>query len=184
MPVTTPAGRPAASPMGTMVRVAVDWLVVRAATRKTARAKMNCQLVTQLPMVPTMYSSWAEMKVAVSQAIPKRAIAEIMPALNTDWSGTVFTSGRPRKRMATPTTNMTRTIVVVMSMASGDLGLDVLVVVEVRPHAVHHERGDDDAHDAGGDGDRQDLGEAEVVGRHVGQGQHGGHGCRDGCRRQ
>ena len=42
-----------------------------------------------------MYSSWAEMNVAVSQAIPNRAIAEIMPALNTDWSGTVFTSGGP-----------------------------------------------------------------------------------------
>ena len=58
------------------------------------------------------------MKVAVSQAIPKRAIAEIMPALNTDWSGTVFTSGRPRKRIATPTTNITMTMVVVMSMGT------------------------------------------------------------------
>ena len=37
------------------------------------------------------------MKVAVSQAMPNSAIAEIMPALKTDWSGTVCTSGRPRK---------------------------------------------------------------------------------------
>ena len=43
MPVTMPAGRPAARPIGTIVRVAVDWLVVSAATRKTARAKMTCQ---------------------------------------------------------------------------------------------------------------------------------------------
>ena len=34
-------GRPAARPIGTIVRVAVDWLVVMAATMKTARAKMN-----------------------------------------------------------------------------------------------------------------------------------------------
>ena len=40
--------------MGTIVRVAVDWLVVRAATRKTARAKMNFQSVTQPPMVSMM----------------------------------------------------------------------------------------------------------------------------------
>ena len=56
------------------------------------------------------------MKVAVSQAMPNRAMAEIMPALNTDWSGTVVTSGRPIRRISTPTTNMTSTIVVVMSM--------------------------------------------------------------------
>ena len=43
MPVTTPGGRPAARPIGTMVLVAVDWLVVSAATRKTASAKMNGQ---------------------------------------------------------------------------------------------------------------------------------------------
>src|SRR6476620_3534898 len=56
------------------------------------------------------------MNVAVSQAIPNSAMAEIMPALNTDWSGTVFTSGRPTNRMMVPTTNMTRTMVVVMSI--------------------------------------------------------------------
>ena len=72
-----------------MVRVAVDWLVVSAATRNTARAKMNGHEVTHSPIVEMMYSSCAEMNVAVSQAIPNRAIAEIMPALNTDWSGTV-----------------------------------------------------------------------------------------------
>ena len=33
------------------------------------------------------------MKVAVIQAIPNRAMADIMPALNTAWSGTVFTDG-------------------------------------------------------------------------------------------
>ena len=98
-----------------MVRVAVDWLVVSAATRNTARAKMNSQFVTHSPMVEMMNSSWASMKVAVSQAMPNSAIAEIMPALNTDWSGTVCTSGRPRKRMITPTTNMTSTMVLVMS---------------------------------------------------------------------
>ena len=48
-------GRPAASPIGTMVLVAVDWLVVSAATRKTARAKMNSQFVTHSPMVEMMY---------------------------------------------------------------------------------------------------------------------------------
>ena len=53
MPVTTPAGSPAASPIGTMVQVAVDWLVVSAATRNTARAKMNSQFVTS-PMVEMM----------------------------------------------------------------------------------------------------------------------------------
>ena len=35
-------------------------------------------------MVEMMYSSCAEMNVAVSQAIPNSAIAEIMPALKTD----------------------------------------------------------------------------------------------------
>ncbi len=63
-----------------------------------------------------MYSSCALMKVAVSQAIPKSAIAEIMPALNTDWSGTDVTSGRPTYRITAPTTNITRTMVVVMSI--------------------------------------------------------------------
>ena len=58
------------------------------------------------------------MNVAVSQAIPKSAIAEIMPALNTDWSGTVETSGRPTYRITAPTTNITRTIVVVMSIGT------------------------------------------------------------------
>src|SRR4051794_18353963 len=58
------------------------------------------------------------MKVAVSQAMPKRAMAETMPALNTDWSGTVVTSGRPISMIATAATNMTSTMVVVMSMAT------------------------------------------------------------------
>ena len=50
--------------------------------------------------------------------MPNRAIAETMPALNTDWSGTVFTSGRPTNRISTPTTNMIMTMVVVMSMGT------------------------------------------------------------------
>ena len=41
MPVSSPGGSPAASPIGTMVRVAVDWLVVSAATMKTDSAKTN-----------------------------------------------------------------------------------------------------------------------------------------------
>jgi hypothetical protein len=48
--------------------------------------------------------------------MPKSAIAEIIPALNTDWSGTVETFGRPTKMIATPTTNIARTIVVLMSI--------------------------------------------------------------------
>jgi hypothetical protein len=39
--------------MGTMVRVAVDWLVVSAATMKTAIAKRNRQSVTHAPTVST-----------------------------------------------------------------------------------------------------------------------------------
>src|SRR6478735_2058088 len=66
-----------------------------------------------------MSASWAEMNVAVIHAIPNRAMADIMPALNTDWSGTDFTSGRPTKRITTPTTNMTMTIVLVMSIGTG-----------------------------------------------------------------
>src|SRR4051812_21956541 len=65
-----------------------------------------------------MYSSWAEMNVAVSHAIPKSAIAEIMPALNTDWSGTEETFGRPTYMMTAPTTNITSTMVVVMSIGT------------------------------------------------------------------
>ena len=64
--------------------VAVDWLVVRAATRKTESAKMNFQLFTHPPIVDTMNSSWAAMKVAVSHAMPNSAIAAVMPLLNTD----------------------------------------------------------------------------------------------------
>ena len=37
MPVSSPGARPAASPIGTIVRVAVDWLVVSAATTNTER---------------------------------------------------------------------------------------------------------------------------------------------------
>src|SRR5918993_404122 len=62
-----------------------------------------------------MSSSWALMKVAVIQAIPNSAIADTMPARNTDISGIVFTSGLPRKRITTPTVNITRTMVLVMS---------------------------------------------------------------------
>src|SRR3954454_9507574 len=79
---------------------------------------MNFQSVTQLPTVLMMYSSCAEMNVAVSQAIPNRAIADTMPALNTDMSGTVFTSGRPISMIATADTNITSTIVVVMSIGT------------------------------------------------------------------
>src|SRR3954447_21196569 len=101
-----------------MVRVAVDWLVVSAATMKTANANRNLQSVTHAPTVSTMYFSWAEMNVAVSQAIPNSAMAEIMPALKTDCSGTVLTLGRPTNRMIAPTTNITRTMVVVMSIGT------------------------------------------------------------------
>ena len=69
-------------------------------------------------MVSMMYSSCAAMNVAVSQAMPNSAIAEIMPALNTDWSGTVDTSGRPTNRITAPTTNITSTMVVVMSIGT------------------------------------------------------------------
>ena len=55
------------------------------------------------------------MNVPVIQAMPNSAIPATMPALNTDMEGTCFTSGRPRKRIATPTANITITMVAVMS---------------------------------------------------------------------
>ena len=41
MPLITAGDRPAAKPIGTIVRVAVDWLVVSAATRNTPKKKTD-----------------------------------------------------------------------------------------------------------------------------------------------
>src|SRR4051812_8856641 len=72
---------PRARPSGTMVRVAADWLVVRAATRKSAIAIMNGQFSARLPSALTMASSLLAMKVSAIQAMPNSAIIATMPDL-------------------------------------------------------------------------------------------------------
>ena len=64
-----------------MVRVAADWLVVKAATRKMAIAIVNGQFSARLPRAATIASSLLAMKVSAIQAIPNRAIIATMPDL-------------------------------------------------------------------------------------------------------
>src|SRR6185295_14038034 len=76
-----PAGIPSASPSGIIVRVAADWLVVRAATRKIASAIVMGQFWARLPRAVTIASSLFAMKVAAIHAIPNSAIIATMPDL-------------------------------------------------------------------------------------------------------
>src|SRR6188472_4328122 len=64
-----------------MVRVAADWLVVKAATRKIARAIVKGQFSARPPRALTIASSLLAMNVSAIQAIPKRAIIATIPDL-------------------------------------------------------------------------------------------------------
>ena len=79
---------PSASPSGTIVRVAADWLVVSAATRKSASAIVNGQFSARLPRALTMASSLLAMNVSAIHAIPNRAIMATMPDLKIAVPGT------------------------------------------------------------------------------------------------
>lgn len=65
---------PAARPIGTIVRVAVDWLVVSTQTRKTPSAKIHGAALTQRPTLDAMSSVCAPRKVSVSQARPNKTL--------------------------------------------------------------------------------------------------------------
>src|SRR3954447_18772105 len=78
---------PRASPSGTMVLVAADWLVVSAATRKIETAIMNGHLLARSPSADTIASSLLAMNVSAIQAMPKRAIIATMPDLKIDMFG-------------------------------------------------------------------------------------------------
>ena len=71
-----------------MVRVAADWLVVKAATRKIAIAIVNGQFSARPPRAATIASSLLAMKVSAIQAIPKRAIIATIPDLKICVFGT------------------------------------------------------------------------------------------------
>src|SRR6185295_9928564 len=66
---------------GIIVRVAADWLVVKAATRKMAIAIVNGQFSARPPRAATIASSLLAMNVSAIQAIPNRAIIATMPDL-------------------------------------------------------------------------------------------------------
>src|SRR4051794_22616126 len=79
---------PSARPSGTMVLVAADWLVVKAATRKMDTAIMNGHLLARSPRPETIASSFAAMKVSAIQAIPNSAIIATIPERKIDMPGT------------------------------------------------------------------------------------------------
>ena len=70
---------PSASPSGTIVRVAADWLVVSAATAKIATAIMNRKFSAIPPRSSTIASSLLAMKVSAIQAMPNSAIIATIP---------------------------------------------------------------------------------------------------------
>ena len=78
---------PSARPSGTIVLVAADWLVVRAATRKIETAIMNGHLLARSPSAETMASSLLAMKVSAIQAMPNRAIIATIPERKIDMPG-------------------------------------------------------------------------------------------------
>src|SRR6188508_3786730 len=89
-----------------MVRVAADWLVVKAATRKIARAIMNGQFSARPPSAVTIASSLLAMNVSAIQAIPKRAIIEIIPDLKIGVPGMSLALTWQRRRMSAAAVSM------------------------------------------------------------------------------
>ncbi len=74
--------RPRAMPMGMMEKVALDWLVVMAATANRATAIMRGFCLASSPRPPTITSWLAAMKVLAIQATPNRATTATMPESN------------------------------------------------------------------------------------------------------
>src|SRR6478609_11459608 len=98
---------PRARPSGTMVLVAADWLVVRAATRKIETAIMNGHLLARSPSAETIASSLLAMNVSAIQAMPNRAIIATIPDRKIDIPGTSAARTLQVARISAPAVSMT-----------------------------------------------------------------------------
>jgi len=83
MAASVAGDRPSAMPMGMIENVALDWLVVIAATANKAKAIMIGACLASSPRPPTTAASLAAMKVLAIHATPNSATTATMPESNS-----------------------------------------------------------------------------------------------------